>query len=498
MSNLRNSPLCALLGCTVPVVLAGMGGVSRSDLVAAVTKAGGFGFLGMVREPPELIIREVERLRELGHRRFGVNIIPAATDPVLLEHQVSTCIRLAVPVVGTFWDLDEWLTARLREAGILVAHQVGSVDEAIAAERAGVDIVIAQGREAGGHVRGVRPLRELLPEVVSSVHVPVLAAGGIASGGDLAIAMALGAEGVVLGTAMIATDESFAHAYHKQRLLAAEASDTLLTSSFHINWPPAAPVRVLRSATTSGARGDSHTAARIVIGAESERPIYLFSTDSPLRSMTGDFESMALYAGTGVGRITEITGAGDRLQVLVAEAEDLMEVHAEAAAVTEPSSSACYAHEMSGPYMGFLSDEELSVDLWMLADDLQTALRVALLSQVPRATGGQPPFAPSATGFACWALRLQRLAVALDGGVLRPPTAIPQLRLTGVDPALLFAAMLGRLGAIVPRVAWGGARDQLATLVSFIEAERLHAIRANHGGQASAARSIESHGASGR
>lgn len=115
MPNLRNSPLCALLGCTVPVVLAGMGGVSRSELVAAVTEAGGFGFLGMVREPPELIVREIERLRDLGHRRFGVNIIPAATDPVLLEHQVTTCIRLGVPVVGTFWDLDEWLTARLRD-----------------------------------------------------------------------------------------------------------------------------------------------------------------------------------------------------------------------------------------------------------------------------------------------------------------------------------------------------------------------------------------------
>lgn len=499
MPDLRNSPLCASLGCTVPVVLAGMGGVSRSDLVAAVTEAGGFGFLGMVREPPELIIREVERLRELGHRRFGVNIIPAATDPVLLEHQVSTCIRLGVPAVGTFWDLDEWLTARLREAGILVVHQVGSVDEAIAAERAGVDIIIAQGREAGGHVRGVRPLRELLPEVVSAVHVPVLAAGGIASGSDLAVALALGAEGVVLGTAMIATDESFAHTYHKQRLLAAEASDTLLTSCFHINWPPGAPVRVLRSATTSGARGDSHTATKVVIGAEGERPIYLFSTDSPLRSMTGDFESMALYAGTGVGRITEITGrAGDRVQALVAEAEDLIAIHAEAGEVAEPSSSACYAHEMSGAYMGFLSDEELSVDLWMLADDLQTALRVALLSQVPRATGGQPPFAPVATGFAGWALRLQRLAAALDGGVLRPSTAIPQLGLIRVDPARLFASMLGRLGAIIPRIAEGGARDQLASLVSFIEAERLHAIRANRGDRSPAVRSIESHGASGR
>ncbi|MGH8815711.1 MAG: nitronate monooxygenase, partial [Achromobacter pestifer] len=152
--TLPESPACDLLGSTLPIVLAGMGGVARSELVAAVTAAGGFGFLGMVREPPELIRGEVARLRRGGHQRFGVNIIPAATDAALLEQQVATCIALAVPVVGTFWTLDEQVTRRLREAGITVVHQVGSLDEAVAAAQAGVDIIIAQGCEAGGHVRG--------------------------------------------------------------------------------------------------------------------------------------------------------------------------------------------------------------------------------------------------------------------------------------------------------------------------------------------------------
>src|SRR5690606_10659298 len=233
----------------------------------------------------------------------------AATDPALLERQVATCIDLAVPVVGTFWTLDGQVTRRLRDAGIMVVHQVGSVDEAIEAARAGVEAVIAQGREAGGHVRGVRPIRELLPEVADAVNIPVLAAGGMATGADLVTAMALGADGIVLGTALMATEESFAHPYHKQRLLAAGAEDTVLTSSFHINWPPNAPVRVLKSAVTGGAHGDPHAPGRTVIGDEEGRPIYLFSTDSPLRSMTGDFESMALYAGTGIGHITELTSA---------------------------------------------------------------------------------------------------------------------------------------------------------------------------------------------
>src|SRR4029077_15566638 len=95
MSNALHTPVCDLLGCKYPVVLAGMGGVARSELVAAVTNAGGFGFLGMVREPPSLIRKEVEAVRRATSQRFGVNLIPAATDSGLLERQLHTCIDLA-------------------------------------------------------------------------------------------------------------------------------------------------------------------------------------------------------------------------------------------------------------------------------------------------------------------------------------------------------------------------------------------------------------------
>src|SRR6185312_9802005 len=141
--------------------------------------------------------------------QFGVNIIPAATPPGLLDQQVAAIIRLRVPIVALFWDLDISLVRRLREAGILVVYQVGSVNEAVAVQHAGADIVIAQGREAGGHVRGTMRLRELLPAVVDAVKVPVLAAGGLGTGGDLLTAMALGADGIVLGTAFLAAKESF-------------------------------------------------------------------------------------------------------------------------------------------------------------------------------------------------------------------------------------------------------------------------------------------------
>jgi nitronate monooxygenase len=126
-----------------------MGGVARSELVTAVTNAGGFGFLGMVREPPSLIRQEVEAVRLATSRRFGINLISAATDSDLLERQLRMCIDLAVPVVALFWELVPGVVERLCDAGILVVYQVGSAKEGELVQRAGAQILIAQGIEAG-------------------------------------------------------------------------------------------------------------------------------------------------------------------------------------------------------------------------------------------------------------------------------------------------------------------------------------------------------------
>jgi nitronate monooxygenase len=156
----------------------------------------------------------------------------------------------------------------------------------------------------------------------------VLAAGGIVDGAGVAAAMALGAQGAVLGTAFIATHESFAHPYHKQRIVDARDGDTLLTDVFHINWPRGAKVRVLPSSVTRGERGDPFGAERIAIGDDEGRPIYLFSTDSPLRTTTGDFDAMALYAGTGAGRIRAIEPAADVVRRIAFDAAAILETGA--------------------------------------------------------------------------------------------------------------------------------------------------------------------------
>jgi nitronate monooxygenase len=388
MESALYRPVCDLLGCAYPIVAAGMGGVARSELVAAVSAAGAFGFLGMVREPVARIRSEVEALRRRGFERFGVNLIPAATDRELLEAQLASCIALHVPVIGLFWDIPFTLVRRLRDAGIIVACQVGTLAEARSVEHAGAHIIIAKGVEAGGHVRGECPLDELVPDIAGQTTLPVLAAGGLVDGADLVTVLALGAQGAVFGTALVATEESFAHEYHKQRLVAAASEDTVLTDAFHINWPRDAKVRALANSVTRGERGDPSGKTRTVIGDDEGRPIYLFSTDSPLRSMTGDFEAMALYAGAGVGRINEVQPVAARIHAIAAQAAGLCgSGAAHGLGQQEFASPACSAHEMEDSYMGYATRDELLAALNELLEAERAGARVTLrmTKEVPNA-----------------------------------------------------------------------------------------------------------------
>lgn len=320
------TPLCDLLGCDVPILLAGMGGVARAELAAAVANAGGYAMLGMVRESPALIEAEIRALRAATDRPFAVNVIPSATDPALLEAQIGTCLDLGVGAFAFFWDVMPAVVDRVKRAGCLVLHQVGTAEAARQAEGAGADVIIAQGIEAGGHVHGRSGAFALAEAILSTARVPVAISGGIGTGWGLAAALAMGAQGVHCGTAFLATTESFAHDYHKTRVVEAGGEDTVLTDVFVLNWPKGAAVRVIGNSVTAALGGqllghDPDALPREVIAHDGDVPRLRFSTDSPMRTTTGALEEMALYAGQGVGAIHEVVPAAERIRRMMQEAE---------------------------------------------------------------------------------------------------------------------------------------------------------------------------------
>lgn len=323
------TPVCDLLGCDHPILLAGMGGVSRWELAAAVARAGGYPMLGMVRESPDLIESEIAAYRAATDRPFAVNIIPSATNPELLDRQIRRCLDLGVRAFCFFWDVMPEVVERVKREGCQVLHQVGTVEAAAVAEAAGADVIITQGIEAGGHVHGRLGAFALAEAVLDRAKVPVVVSGGIGSGRGLAAALALGAQGVQCGTAFLATTEAWAHDYHKDRVVRADGADTVLTDVFVLNWPKGAAVRVIGNSITD-ALGDNllghdpATLPRDAIADDMGQPLLRYSTDSPMRHTTGSLEEMALYSGQGVGLIREVVPAAERLRRMVEEAADCL------------------------------------------------------------------------------------------------------------------------------------------------------------------------------
>jgi hypothetical protein len=203
---------------------------------------------------------------------------------------------------------DPGLVSLVHAGGALAGWQVGSVAEARQAVDAGCDLIIAQGMEAGGHVRDAVAMLPLLAEVLEVVTVPVLAAGGIANARAVAAALAAGAAGVRVGTRFVATQESGAQPDYVAALLAATAEATVLTEAFSVGWPDA-PHRVLRSALAA-AQALPDKAVATVQTASGSQPIPRWFVATPSRAMTGHIEAMALYAGQGVGQVTRIVPAG--------------------------------------------------------------------------------------------------------------------------------------------------------------------------------------------
>jgi nitronate monooxygenase len=318
-----------LVGCAIPIQQAGMGAAAPPELAAAVSQAGAFGMLGTARPglTATTLADLLARLRSLTDNPFGVNFIVApiflngtSTRPPLDLKCIEIAARAAKVVEFFYGEPEQRLVEMVHAGGALACWQAGSRAEAVAAARAGCDFVVAQGIEAGGHVRGTTPTMTLLSEVIAAVDIPVLAAGGIGTGQAMAAALAAGADGVRIGTRFVAAVEAAVHPNYVNALIGAEARDTAYTKAFSRGWPDA-PHRVLRSsiAAADALQGD-------VIGERSSldgtrMPILRFQVGVADKTTTGAIEAMPLWAGESVGAVKRVQHAAEIVKELVEEAE---------------------------------------------------------------------------------------------------------------------------------------------------------------------------------
>ncbi len=310
--------ICDLLGIVHPIVLGGMGGATSAPLVAAVSNSGGLGTLGTVGLSGAQLRSEVEAIRRATAKPFGTNHLLFEVD----EERLSVTLETRPAVASFAWarpdqDLRSYFQ-RAHDAGCKVMHMAGEVSEARRAADAGADVIVAQGTEAGGHV-GWMASMPLVPMVVKAVApLPVLAAGGIADGRGLAAALALGADGVLVGTRMMATHESPIHPNFKQAIVKSDGHDTMLTEIPDIAsgrvWP-GAMARALRNAFIErwagrewALRRDYRAAGKAILEARKN----------------GDADNASLLIGQDAGLIDSVKPAGEIIERMIAEAEEII------------------------------------------------------------------------------------------------------------------------------------------------------------------------------
>jgi nitronate monooxygenase len=327
------------LGIEHPIFSVGFALGAGPELAAAVSNAGGLGVLGAGGMPGDNLAEQIARVRELTDKVFGVNLIiddqgnPALTE--LLRERFHAAIGARPPLLVLFAGDPAPFVEPAHEAGVKVFIQVGSPAEAGHAADAGVDGVIAQGSEAGGHVVARHSLFVTLPTIVDAVDpLPVLASGGIADGRGLAAAICLGAQGVSLGTRFVACDEAFAHDEYKRRVVESSADDTVYVDFLYdVGWPGVAH-RVLKTRTydewvaagcpPSGERPGEGEKIGVERRPWGDREVVRYSSGMFTPWFEGDIEHVAMWAGESVELVREIKPAGEIVRQISLEADEVL------------------------------------------------------------------------------------------------------------------------------------------------------------------------------
>lgn len=328
-------------GVRYPFVSAGMGFVAYPPLVAAVSNAGGIGVLGAALEPPPSLQILLQMIKAQTTQPFGVDFVHDSTafGPAVTDAHIAVCIAEGVKLVIFHMNVPPvgWVQ-QLHAAGARVWQQAASVEQARAAVAAGVDAIIAQGKQAGGHNKSTTRTHKLLHDILDAVApVMVLAAGGIATGADVVDALARGAEGVWVGTRLVASTEAYAHPEYKRRLLQAHGHATAITTAFGPEYPDR-PYRVLRTDLVKEVAGredqipppsplDPPIGQTILFPFTFRVPYSMpkFSAVVPTPDTTGDFEQMGFPAGEdSVEKIKSIKPAAEIVAEMMSEAARMM------------------------------------------------------------------------------------------------------------------------------------------------------------------------------
>jgi NAD(P)H-dependent flavin oxidoreductase YrpB (nitropropane dioxygenase family) len=321
------TPFCRRLGLTAPVVQAPVGSAATPELASAVSNAGGLGMLALSWTPPGSVREQIRATRALTDRPFGVNVVLEWDQ----HERVRACLEESVAVVSTFWGDPGPHVDAIHAGGALHAHTVGCAEEARRAVDAGVDVIVAQGWEAGGRVWGEVATLALVPAVVDAVApVPVIAAGGVADGRGLAAVLALGADAGWVGTRFLLAHEASVHAAWRRRIQDASETSTLYSTLFDRGWPNA-PARTLRTSTVRaweragrpaapGRPGEGDVVARAPDGSR----LYRYGPTPAVGGATGDVEALALYAGQGAGIVKDFLPAAAIVEELCSGAAEAL------------------------------------------------------------------------------------------------------------------------------------------------------------------------------
>ncbi len=321
---------CDLLGIDLPIAQAAIGGAAVPALASAVSNAGGLGCVNMTGFKDESARQRIRHTQELTSKPFCTNFILSYEGQ--FEEALEISLTEKVPVINMFWGDPAPYVDRVHSAGSLLLIQVGSVEEASHAAECGVDIIVAQGWGAGGHVRGQVDTLALVGNILDEVKgVPVLGSGGICDGRGLAAILAMGAAGAYIGTRFLASEEASVATEYSKQILKAKQPDTVYTTLFDYGWP-GAPHRVLRNSTyrswveagrppKNQRPGKNDILATDTDGYQLRR----YESCTATADLEGNIEALALWAGQGVGLVNQVQSAAEIVKEITGDAREIIQ-----------------------------------------------------------------------------------------------------------------------------------------------------------------------------